>query len=495
MISNKKTVRPFFYKLLAFSIIILSGVFIAKYKPVKAGNLTDVSVTLSTSRLSYQGSATAESTDDTMITIEADDLWVDGDDQDTDPLVVGDSLTFVTDGARTIEEIVDEDTIVLNSSLGATSRDFALVTKSTLTVLFTTQNYILGDNTTNNGYFRVLVPAADSNNADGSPDAGYFDADDDSVTVSCEQTTGSDEHDFTLALDGKKATGNSYYSTDYYHEYYCTYDGGAAGETIQMTINDIINPAPSASHDSGTAETYTIYVEHIDGNGGSPVVIDSTKVKVGAIEAVKVSAEVEPSLTFTIAGVAASTVTTNEICGITTGANTTTVDSVPFGALTIGSFDYAVQELTVATNAVDGATVTAEANDQLGLNGGACDGDTHNSGTDAYNCIWDANVASMTHTTEQDWTSTSYTGFAFSLDNDDDSDANPAFEYDDDGHTFDARHFADAAESQSEQTIFDTNTQPANDDDVYVCYKIIPDALTSAGDYYNYITYVATPQF
>ncbi len=501
MMTHEKTVRPIFFKLLSLSLIIFGGVWAAKHQPAKAGNLQDVSVTLSNSRFSFEGTATAATTSDTMIDI-AEPIgvgWVDGDDQATDPLVVGDTLTFPDEAVttRTIQEIVDADTIIINDSLTATSRSFSLDQKSTLTISLTTQTYIAGDDTTSGGYFRVLVPAADSNNSDGDPDPGKFDADDDSASITCTGTN----HVFTSGATGTN-TGNSYYDSDYYHEYYCAYSGGDNNETVTITIDDIINPAPSASHDSGTAETYGIYVEHVDGS--TSTVVDSTLVKVGAIEAVQVKAEVVPSLTFRIYGVTDSAINTNSICGLSTGDGliSTGTDLVSFTSLSTGSFSHGAQKLYISTNAADGATVTVQANDQLGLNGNACDGDTHNSGTDAYECIWDANVTSMTHTTEQDWTSTSDTGFAYSLDDGGDGtdDCNEAFDYNGAADTddFNARHFPDGSETSPEQSaeeIFDTNSDPVNAAELYVCYRIIPDALTAAGDYYNYITYTATPQF
>jgi hypothetical protein len=179
---------------------------------------------------------------------------------------------------------------------------------------------------------------------------------------------------------------------------------------------------------------------------------------------------------------------------------------VPLGDLSTGTFTHAGQLLTVTTNAVDGAAVTAIANDQLGKDGGTCSGDTYFSGTGQYTCIWDANVTSMTHLDsasgtpgEQDWDASSTApGFGFAL-HDDDATTNEDFAYNDGTGTFVARHFADydrgSVDAQDPQLLFDTNSNPTNDDDCYVCYRIKADALTAAGNYYNYITYTATATF
>ena len=57
-----------------------------------------------------------------------------------------------------------------------------------------------------------------------------------------------------------------------------------------------------------------------------------------------------------------------------------------------------------------------------------------------------------------------------------------------------ARHFADFESAQDPVDVFGPST-PTNSDSIYACYRIIADALTAAGDYYNYITYTATATF
>ncbi|MEA2056495.1 MAG: hypothetical protein U9O78_02130 [Patescibacteria group bacterium] len=478
-------VKPIYFRLLAFSILILSLVFVGKIKKAQAGNLLDVSVTLTNSRVSYNGSVSGSGAE-TRVDL-SNPAWVDGDDEATDPLKVGDTLTFATTGDVTLNEIIDADTIRLSATV-TTDEAFYVDEKTEMSVVFTTVSDVTGSTANfTAGYFRVLVPAitSDTDDGDGEPDAGYFDYDTDTPTVNC--VDGS-SHTFGAATEEGVEGGATVDGADY-HVYRCNYSGGGTGDTITMTINDIINPAPKAAHDSGTADVYSIIVQHMDG----ATTIDSTTVKVGTIEAVKVSAEVVPSLSFSIAGDTAA----QTRCGETTDV-TTTSDTVPFGELSTGAFSHAAQLLSVTTNAVDGVTVQAEANDQLGLESAACAGDTYNSGANAYTCIWDSQVASMTHETEQDWgeptPGSDNRGFGYSLD-DDDSSANEAFNYDDAAGTFMAKHFADAAESQDPQTLFDSDSNPTNDADIYICYRIVPDALTSAGDYYNYITFIATPQF
>jgi hypothetical protein len=507
----------------------------------QAGNLTDVSATMSNSRFSFYGEEANGETSSNIIDISlATGLsdYIDGSDTLTDTLKIGDSLTFTTDGAREIEEVIDADTIRINSSLSTANDPFYLKETTDLTVTFTTNSYIAGDNEDgslwDDGYFEVLVPAAASSSADNIPDQGFFDFGSDTggtaSTVTCTNSSGGNAFsgtDFTqLATSGQSVSGYTTangFTSSTWHTYRCNYDGGDANDDITMTIQNLINPVPASDHNVGEADTYDIIVRHMNGTSNE---IDVTRVKIGAVEAVKVSATVLPTLTFEIDGIAAS----ETICGSYSTSVATTANSVPLGDLSTGSFTHAGQGLSITTNAVDGASVTAVANDQLGLNGAACAGDTYNSGDDAYTCIWDHHVDGEASGTdvyadhdstqgsnpsgERDWANnTDETGFGFSLDDTYSGDggysdsytannANPDFYYNQDTDTFAARHFASAADSQDPQKLFDTDNsdadsdpQPTNSCDVVVCYRAIADALTAAGDYYNYITYTATAQF
>lgn len=517
-------VRPIYLRFLTFAVIILGLVWVNNLRSsrTKAGPLSSTSVTMSNSRLSYRGQVDGNPAASNIIDIKVGGItdYVDGTDEYTDGLVVGDTLVFndatTPSGSRTIQEIIDANTIRVSTALSVTDEPFYMAQTTDLVVQFTTNSVIAGTGTLAGGYFEVLVPSAATDNDDGIPDQDLFDFNDPDSTVTC---TGSNHGTFGYDTDpgatgfregDRGDTTNPIYNTtndyhsDNWHAYRCHYDGsGAVNETITMTISNLVNPAPAADHDTGVADTYDIIVRHMNGNGTAAdetddIEFDATWTKIGAIEAVQVSARVVPILTFSIEGVAATTTA----CGVSTSV-TTTADSVPLGVLDTATFTNAAQLLEVTTNAPEGASVTAIANDQLGLNGGTCTGDTYLSGVDAYTCIWDANVTNMTHQDssgtagEQDWdTSTTSPGFAFSLDQSGGlGTTNPDFEYNQSSGGFFARHFADAENSQDPQLIFDTNGDPTNDDDTFVCYRAKVDAVTAAGYYYNYITYTATATF
>ncbi|MBD3250210.1 MAG: hypothetical protein GF381_01390 [Candidatus Pacebacteria bacterium] len=507
--SNMTRISPALQKIFLVLTVVACLALLGLKKISFAGSLVDVTATLSTSRLSYIGTLNGSASGLFEITVEAAGTY-DTDDDDTDQWVVGDTLTAVdaTDSSvetATVEQVVDGDSLKIDSPLTDAYEDgdaVYLVTRVNVTVGFTTSSQIAGAaaQDTSAGHFRILIPAASSNNANDYPDAGYFDFGSSTpATVACPaDDTG---HDFPTA---GTATADNYTdsSGNHWHTFTCGYDGVGSDEISfdDLIISNLVMPAPIQSgdyeHDTGTADTYSIIVQHMN----ATTVVDETTVKVGAIEAVQISAEVVPSLTFTVAGITNTDVvsggTHDGACGLDNSSNTiltTTANTIPFGEVGTGTFYHGIQKLTITTNAADGASVTAKANDQPGLNGGSCSGDTYNSN---YNCIWDANVTSMTHTTEQDWgtsvTSTNH-GYGYTL-HDGGGTTTEAFSYSN-GGIWMARHFADGAEEQSAVELFNSGSAPTNDDNVYICVRLIPDALTSAGYYYNYLTYVATAQF
>jgi len=503
--------KPIYLQFLIISLLILGFTILGNHSSsrTRAGNLSKVSVTMDNSRISFRGKVAADPGSGTVITIGVDDTINNGylnppTTKVSDPLKIGDTLNFATSGVRTINEIIDGTTIILNNSV-SNGELFYLAEKSDLKVVFTTRTYLSG------GSFQVLVPAhgTEADSKDGKPDQNFFDFDTTwtggggQPSITCTGAKNNAGHNFSSAT----YTATPWVSVANYsgrwHVYECNYGSGDNNEEITIDISNVINPAPmylagppEQKHVTGTADTYNVIIRHLSSTGTE---IDATTAKIGVIEAVRVSATVAPSLTFTITGVPLGTTACGQSTTVATYAS-----EVPLGELSTGMFTHAAQNLKITTNAKHGAVVTAIANDQLGLNGGACVGDTYNS---TLECIWDANVSGMTHqdtTTgspgEKNWASTAEAGFGFSLENG--THANPDFYYNQGSPagTFVARHFADAEATQDPQKLFDTivsgvTTGPTNDSNLYVCYRALADNLTVAGDYFNYITYTATATF
>lgn len=492
MLKNKRVISKKIIVSALFISIFIGYSFFDSQK-IRSANLTSVSVTLSTPRLSFVGKLAAGNTVGSSIvtivtTANGASSTTSTELAEGDTVAIGDagtltSYTVASASATDATFTIKSPSAATLQSGDADSGDAVISTQSaTHTVRFTSATAI------NNGSFQILVPATtlsgSSGRADGIPDQDGFDFGTSAPTVTCPSDVGATYDFVTGTATASAVTINSVV----YHAYECQYSGtGGSGTAFDgssqgaITLNSIINPSPKVSHIQGYADTYKIIVRHLD---STDTVVDQTTVSVGNIESVRVTATVPPQLTFQILGVASGT----SACGQTTDVATTPV-TVPFGEVSISAFTEAAQALGVSTNATSGFIVTAIANDQMGKNGGACTGDPP-SGND---CIPDAGVTSMSHTTSQDWTSTSDKGLAYSL-HDSNASTTEAFAYNESSRTFSARHFADNENAQTAQTIF-SSTAPADNHNLYVCYRVVVSATTSAGDYENLVTYRATATF
>jgi hypothetical protein len=485
-------------KKIGLSLFMVAGLLVASqtYRSPQGSDLPESSVTLSNPRLSFVGRLAAGNVSGTTTVTISTAATISS--QTTNQLQEGDAVRIGQAGSMgsyTVKSTTPHTvftTTAANSNV--TADDFVIASQSaSLTVRFKTAS------AQNNGKIRVLVPAAATTGADGIPDTNTFDYGSSAPTVTCPTNITN----YTFAAGAAASMQNV--GGSIYHTFTCAYTGtGTAGanftNTAQLfTIASLINPSPQLTptlHTTGTADTYKIIVQQLS---SADAIIDSTTVSVGVIEAVKVTAEVAPQITFSIAAVTAAT----DVCGITNDAVrvTTTATTVPFGELALNTFRYAAQRLSVSTNANYGYAVTAIENDQMGLGGAACTGDAV-IGTNT-SCIQDSrgDGATMSHTAEDDWNLTANDGFAYTLASATGSPVLP-FLYSQDtggctatGGTGDCyRQFADAENSQTAQTIMSytdvTNTQAAD-----VCYAINVGATQTAGTYENYLTYTATGTF
>jgi hypothetical protein len=468
------------------AVSLFAGASFLLHPQSQSASLTETSVTLSNSRLSFKARlATGNTVGSSIVTIETTGNATHTSES-TAQIRIDDALTIGT-GSYTVLDTNPPGTFRTTSALLSgdnTAGTTAFSAQETdLAVRFETATAIA------NGSFRLLVPAASADANDGEPDPGFFDYNT-APTVQCPgDTTG-----YTFAA-GAAAESDVTINGQVYHAFTCEYTGagGVATDftTGQLfTVSDLVNPAPRAGHVDGEANSHTLLIQHLDtGN----VVQDSTAVAVGVIEAVKITATVDQTIAFTIDGVASST----SKCGVNTDVTTSALE-VPFGTLSLSDFVNAAQELTVSTNGIDGYVVTAIANDQLGLDGGTCTGDDISD----IECISDSrgDNASMTHTTIDEWDTTSVKGFGYSLAIGGADFGTPAtpFEYDTStgtcSGTFCAKQFADAENTQVAQQIM-SSTSVADAHQIDVCYRIIPAVTNAAGEYQNSVTYTATATF
>ncbi|MFH2019598.1 MAG: hypothetical protein ABII80_03235 [bacterium] len=391
-------------------------------------------------------------------------------------LGVGTSLTIGT-GAYTVTGIIDADEFSVTPVLAAGDSDeddvIYFKSKPRHVVTFITTTAVP------DGYFRVLLPADGTNPNDQAPDDEGFDFN------SGVDVVASDIGNYDFVTGVATASGGAgCTSPANYHCFEVHYSGnGGIGTTITINIgntngtNTPIAPATGTAHTEATADTYTFQVKNYSATDAQ---IDATSGKIAFIENVRVTATVDPSISFSIAGIGTGT----SICGTTPSIDTSTGTNaplaVPFGSLTLNTFKTAGHNLTVSTNAASGYVVTAAENDQLGKDGA----------TTPLIVDTPCDAGPCTHTSAQEWVTATNNGFGYSIQNIDAASA--AFEYS--GGTWLAKQFADLSASEVPQTLF-SSTTVANAENAYVCYRISIGATQTAGDYENQITYTATGTF
>ncbi|MCL5439027.1 MAG: hypothetical protein M1268_03490 [Patescibacteria group bacterium] len=169
----------------------------------------------------------------------------------------------------------------------------------------------------------------------------------------------------------------------------CTVDAGAglaAGQVVTFLIGcadasanvttcttqspRLINPTKTAAGGEGvattTADIWKINIETQDASSGT---LDTGSAKIATIESVQVQALVDPSLTFSIAGIANNTAINNGNTGcanaeVTNAGIGSTATSVNLGILS-STINISAQLLTITTNAPNGYSLTATSSGHL----------------------------------------------------------------------------------------------------------------------------------
>ncbi|MDZ7587073.1 MAG: hypothetical protein U0946_04905 [Patescibacteria group bacterium] len=475
--------KKFMAKLALASILAFTtqSFFLIHPQELDSANLTAVADTLSTSRLSFYGSlGVGHTAGVSFIRISTSGM----PSTSTANLFTGDTVliglgigTTAPAATYTVDDIYDTDEFTITSGLASgdnDSGDLVIATRSaTHAVTFTPATSIA------NGAFRILIPSGTNNNNDGIPNHDGFDY---GVTApSLTAPTGGGVTSWeTATATASAGTG----CTAGNHCFETRYNGTNNNSgTFTFTIggaNKLLNPAAASGHTAGSADTYTVTIQHLADRTQNYAVIDSTTVKIALVESVRVTATVDPTINFTLAGVAAS----SSRCGTTTTV-TSTATAVPLGTLAIDSFSEAAQNLKVSTNAVGGYAVTTIENDQLGKDGGTATfiPDTSADGA-ATEDVWD------------DWSTTTPKGFGYSIQNNDAFDV--TFTYASASAscagTFCTRRFPAAADTESVRQLFYSSTV-ADSEDIDICYRAVISNTQAAGDYENNITYTATATF
>ena len=453
--------------------------------PLESANLTVVKDTLQSSRLSVNArvNSTGTAAGSSRVTIQTS-ASAPANTISTAPLRAQDSLTIGT-GTYTVVDIFDTDEFDVTPVLASGDADnndvIYLKVKPRHAVTFTTASAVA------NGFFQVLIPADATTPNDGAPDDQGYDFNT-TVDVTAPSDVGS-TYDFVTGV-ATVSGGTGCTAPANYHCFEFHYSGaGVVGQAHTLYIgattgtNPPIAPATGTAHTEATADTYTFIVKNFaaSANPNTATPYDATTGKVAHIEAVRVTATVDPTISFSIAGVAAAATR----CGVSTDVTTTAL-SVPFGTMALNTFKTLAQDLTVSTNAVSGYVVTASENDQLGKDGATSPNIADSLG----------NGGAMSESASAEWTTTTINGFGFSIQNVDAAATSFLFTTATGNctGTFCARQFADIVGSETPATIF-SSTTVANSENVYVCYRLGVGATQAAGDYENQIIYTATGTF
>jgi len=472
-------------------------------KKTNSANLSNVKDTLSSSQLSYFARTSADnSAGQSILTIN---VASNAPSQTSNNLFVGDTIAIGTTGADTsltnyiVRDIGNTATIQLTSGLTAEDavEDAALIaTRSAVhTVTFTPVSILTA------GKFQVLIKSTDSEDVDdGIPDQEGFDLGMDVGATTTGLGTrvkpadiGCSGVGFGVGATG--AVSATTVGSDNYHLFTCTLGAGDSNSTTQYAItigrdlgsgSQLINPSAASGHvegeagiQSGTPDVYTFYVRHLD-SGDNP--IDSTQGKIAVIESVRVTATVDPSLTFRIDNDNSGNGDTR--CGnlLGTAADNTTATAVNFGSLSLTGFNDLAQSLSCLTNASSGYSVTAYASQAL---------TNIATGTTLPNT--DCDEEDCTTGSDTEWSNeVDESGFGYSLENVDAT--NITFWYNQGvGSTFLARPFPTTSATAVE--LFGNTSTPTTTEDIYVCYRIAISTYQEAGEYENGITYTATATF
>jgi hypothetical protein len=480
-------------------ILFLSLAFLCFIFPKNAvAALSNASITLANSRLSYKAGVAVGTSGSSLVTITATGF----PDNNTSHLFPGDVLCFTDAGQNgcignasyTVGSIIDATHFNLTTPLADNldTSGYAVASQSgTWTVGFTTSSTV-----PSNGSILITIPMADNAKGnDGIPDSSSgvttsgFDLNKIAPgDISISNVSGCLGTDWVtpVVISAGSGTGDHTITISRQNT------SCAASTAIVVTIagNGIVNPAPVTSgHTQGTADVYGITLATRDGSGNT---IDSSVPRAAPVEAVLISTTIDESLSFVVTGLSAGT-----YCGVST--ITTTATSVPWGHLAAtNTFYNAAQQLTVSTNASSGYAVTIQENDQMGKNGNVCTGTAPSAGNYTFGsgtCIRDTVCASSncSESTAEDWTNaTSYPGLGYSLASQSGTDA--LFFYNEKTRTFSSKQLADKQGGESAQIIM-SNSAPVSASSEYICYRLTVPGNQPAGYYYNIAKYTATATF
>lgn len=380
--------------------------------------------------------------------------------------------------AYTVKGLIDNNGIALNTGVGisnvAPGLNVIVPRYAIHTISFKPQSSVA------DGKWQVLIKANGTAQNDGTPDTNGFDL----GTL----LAGS----VTCPWGGAAATGvgtTVVVSAASYHVITCPLPTGGTnpiGTTGTIVIgagnNMLINPAPATNHvvgqANGSADTYTVILRHLDAAGGV-IDEDTTSGKIAVTESVRITATVDPTITFSVGSSGVTSVGTN-LCGTVLGAGApnTTGASLEFGSLNLSAFNNLAQFVQCTTNAPNGYTIQTFQSGQLTMLG-------------ATTTIPDTNCqgGSCSYTTAGAWTGNTNSGFGYALQVGTTSTGAVL------GIATAGQYKAFGNGYPQAQTILSRTNTPTGTDSAYICYRITVSNAQPAGTYQNEVNFIATATF
>jgi hypothetical protein len=523
------------HRILLIALVFAIAFYLAIIKPARTratSSFTNAYIELSNSRFSYRGGIGTGTSATINVTIDTtSDSNMNGD-INTYHLFPNDRVCFtpsVTVGCRdnkyyTIANIIDADEFSVTETLGTTltSSDLVIASQSGQVKFYltTTSEIPAGGN------IIITIPAVKTagKTNDTFPDTqssitnNGFDLN--GIAASDLDVTGCTDTDWNHA--GATITpGNG--STNSTIIIPRTGSACTALSNVAVIIDSnpgLLNPSPAVGdvHSLGVSDIYKFNVKSRNSDGDT---LDESNIKAGPTEGVLVTANVDETLSFTVAGVTADS---GSYCGITRTVSSpdTSATAITWGTTLSPSYNDALnntqQKVSVTTNAVSGFKVYIEENDQMGRNGNVCTGTSPSAGEATFGsgtCIKDTvcGTNACSHIVAHEWGSdpSSYPGFGYSLQNDS-GDTSAMFVYNSNTGTgvacdattgigakaFCAKQMADvegAEDPFATGAEIMTASSPVDDAGVFVCYRIDITGLQPSGYYYNKVAYTAVPKF
>jgi len=483
----------------ALFLIFVCFFFFAKTSKLESAPSTNVKDVLSTSQLSYFALLGAgSSAGDNVIKVS---VAGGNPSNDTSNLFVGDTIAIGTSQSTpltiyTVRDIGNTAAIQLNSGIGATNNFVGaaiIATRSAVhTVHFTPKSTSPG----NKWQFLIKATSVAGKEMDGIPDQDGFDLGQDVGSTQTGLGTRVNLADITCpfgvaaSATGTTAVVTTGSTTGSYHIIECALSAGVTnpidvGVSIVVggdlaSSSQLINPTASTSHTPGQADsagdTYFYYIRHTDSSG---VVYDAdtTAGRIALVEAVRVTATVDPTLTFAI-GTSGAVSAGATICGsaLSASAPNTTATAVNFGSLNLGVFNNLAQHLSCITNADNGYVVTVfEQGVMKNINTATTIPDTNCNG----GCSMTTAAAwTAVDTTQSEW------GYSLEMIN----VGTSVFDYN-------TGYKAFGVGSSSAQTILSSASTPATSETAWVCYRLSVTNTQEAGNYEAKLVYTATATF